>query len=457
MYLGGSEMKKISLTLVILLSLLAVQVVSADTPAPGGPFSTAFRVQNLEGTAASCTYTLYDASGTDVHTISPTTVQPGDSMFVYTPNIVGLASGTYSAVVSCDKQVAAVANWGDADSGASFNGVSSPGTTWYAPGIYDDYYDYYSTIIVQNTTGSTVDIDVEIYAPGSSSPTTTQSATSVPAYASVSFEQEGLGALSDNVPYSAKIIATGEVGAIVNIYGRVAYDGQLFSYNAFAAGDTTFYAPVIMNNYYGYDTALVVQNIGAETTHITVSYATGETQEQDLASNSAATFYTPVSGIPSGDGPGLNSATITSTTAGFGAQPIVVLVNESNSYNRAASYVGFSSGGTEVRAPALEKRYYAFNSSMTCQIISGGPATMTIEYFGAGGSSLGTTVSPSKSTGETHVFYIPNETYIPDGWLGSAKVTSTADIVCIVNQDMNEPPESTTSMDQLYSYEGIIP
>lgn len=450
-------MKKWSIVLVILVSLMMTNVVSADSPAPGGPFSTAFRVQNLETTVASCAYTLYDASGTNAYSISPTTVQPGDSMFVYTPNLSGLASGTYSAVVTCDKNVAAVANWGDSDSGDSYSGVSTPGTTWYVPGVYDNYYNYYSNIIVQNTTASAVDIDVDIYSPGSSSPVTTQSATSVPAYSSVSFEQEGLGALSDNVPYSAVVTATGDVAAIVNIYGRSSVDNQLFSYNAFSSGNTTFFAPVIMNNYYGYNTALVVQNIGSSTTHITVSYATGETQAQDLAANSAATFYTPASGIPSGNGPGINSATVTSTSAGSGAQPIVVLVNESNSYNRAASYNGFPSGGTEVRAPALEKRYYNYNSSMTCQVVSGGPATMTIEYFGAGGTSLGTTTSPSKATGETYVFYVPNESYIPDGWLGSAKVTSTADIVCVVNQDMNESPQSTTVMDQLYSYNGIIP
>ena len=378
-------------------------------------------------------------------------------MFVYTPNIGGLSSGTYSAVVTCDKNVGAVANWGDSNSGDSYSGVSAPGTTWYAPGIYDNYYNYYSNIIVQNTTSSTVNIDVDIYAPGGSSPVATQSATNVPAYSSASFEQEGLGALSNNVPYSAVVSATGNVAAIVNIYGRAGTNNQLFSYNAFTSGNTTFYAPVVMNNYYGYNTALVVQNIGASTTHITVTYATGQTQSQDLAANSAATYYTPSSGIPSGNGPGLNSATVTSTSAGNGAQPIVVLVNESNSYNRAASYDGFPSGGTEVRAPALEKRYYNYNSSMTCQVISGGPATMTIEYYGAGGTSLGTTTSPSTATGATHVFYVPNESYISDGWLGSAKVTSSAQIGCIVNQDMNEPPQSTTSMDQLYSYNGILP
>jgi hypothetical protein len=81
---------------------------------------------------------------------------------------------------------------------------------------------------------------------------------------------------------------------------------------------------------------------------------------------------------------------------------------------------------------------------------------MTIEYFGTGGS-LGTITSPTKNTGETHLFYQPNAAFLPDGWLGSAKVTSAAEIACIINQDMNEGSYATTLMDQLQAYEGLLP
>lgn len=446
-----------SIVLVVILSLVLVQAVSADTPAPGGPFSTAFRVQNLASSTASCTFTLYDAAGVDQHTSSPASINPGDSLFVYTPSIGGLAAGMYSAVVSCDQQVAAVTNFSDADSGASHQGINTPGTTWYAPGIYDNFYNFYTTIIAQNTTGSTVDMTVEIYEAGNPSPVATQTASSVPAFASVSFEQEGLAGLSTNSPYSARITATGDIAPVVDIYGRSGVDNQLYSYNPLPSGSTTAYAPVLMNNYYGYNTAMVIQNIGTATTDVTVTYSTTDTQTQAVAANSSWSIYTPgVSGLPSGNSTGLFSATVTSTDAGSGAQDIIVLVNESNGYNRAASYIGFSSGSDEVRAPIVMRRYYDYNTSVTCQVISGGPATMTIEYF-SGGSSDGTTTSGSVATGQTALFYQPSDSNLSDGYIGSAVITSAADIACIVNEDQNEGSLATTVMDQLFSYEGIAP
>ncbi len=441
---------KLSLVITLVLSLLFVQVVAADTPAPGGPFSSAFRVQNLDVTEASCTYALYDSSGATAYTSSSTTISPGDSMFVYVPDIGGLASGSYSAVVSCTKQVAAVSNFSDPDSGASHAGITSPGATWYAPGVYDNYYNYYSNVVVQNATSSTVDITLDLFAPGNPTAVVTQTQTAVPAYASVSFEQEGLAGLNDNVAYSAKISATGNVAPIVNIYGRNAANNQLYSYNPVTSGALKMYAPVIMNNYYGYNTSLTVQNNGSATTHVTVSYGTGQTWAGDVGASSSVALYTPASGIPSGT---LTSAVIESTDAGSGAQPIVALVNESNNYNRAASYIGFSSGSTEVRAPIVMRRYYDYNTSITCQNVGTSSTTMTIQYGGVAGS----TVSPSIGIGGTHLFYQPNDPLLSDGFLGSATITAGEPIVCVVNEDQNEGALATTSMDQLYAYEGIGP
>jgi hypothetical protein len=371
-------------------------------------------------------------------------------MFVYVPNLGSLPTGTYSAVVSCDQQVAAVTNFSDDDSGASHQGIATPGTVWYAPGIYDNYYNYYSTLIVQNATASTVDITVEIFEPWNLTPVKTQTATSVPGYASVSFEQEGLAELSNNVPYSAKISGTGNIAAIANLYGRGAADNQLYSYNPVSSGATKVYAPVIMNDYYGYNTALTVQNIGSSTTHVTVTYDTGHTWEGDVGANSSVPLYTPSSGIPSST---LTSAVIESTSAGSGAQPVVALVNESNNYNRAASYLGFSSGSTDVRAPIVMRRYFDYNTSITCQNVGSSSSTMTLTYSGIGGSNI----SPSIPTGGIHLFYQPNDGLLTDGFLGSATITSSEPIVCVVNEDQNEGALATTFMDQLYAYEGIAP
>lgn len=431
--------------LVLLLSLILAQTVSADTPAPGGPFSTAFRIQNLGSSTATCTYAFYNSSGTASYTSSPTTIAPGDSMYVYTPSIGSLASGSYSGVVSCDQPVGGVVNFSDPDSGASYGGVATPGTTWYAPGIYDNFYNFYSTIIVQNATASSVNITVDIFQAGSSTAVKTQTATGVPAYASVSFEQEGLSELSNNVAYSAKITGTGNLAPVVDIYGRGSADNQLYSYNPFTSGSTTAYAPVIMNNYYGYNTSLTIQNIsGTTTANVTVNYGTGQSWSGTIAANSAQQLYTPVSGIPSGT---LTGAKVTSD------QPVVVLVNESNAYNRAASYSGFSSGGAEVRAPIVMRRYYDYNTSITCQNVGSASTTMTLQYAGISGSNI----SPSIAPEGTHLFYQPADSLLSDNFIGSATITASQDMVCVVNEDQNEGTLATTAMDQLYAYNGITP
>src|SRR5512147_1454708 len=122
--------KKLIPVLVLVLVLAVVLPASAATPAPGGPFSTAFRVQNLDAGPVDCTYTFYDSAGTAKATGSQTGIAAGDSLFVYVPQVkdtngADLASGSYSGVVGCTGKVAAVANFSDADSAASFNGVSS--------------------------------------------------------------------------------------------------------------------------------------------------------------------------------------------------------------------------------------------------------------------------------------------------------------------------------------------
>jgi len=373
-------------------------------------------------------------------------------MYVYMGDAAysGIAAGSYSGVVSCDQQVAAVANFSDADSGASYSGIGTPATTWYAPGIYDNYYNYYSNIVVQNATASPVNITVDIYAPGSAVPVKTQTANNVPAYASVNFEQEGAAELSDNVAYSAKITGTGNIAPIVNIYGLGAVNNQLYSYNPFSAGATKFYAPVIMNNYYGNYTAIAVQNVGTAAASVTITYGTGQTWSGIIAVNSAESRYTPLDTGGSAAYPGfLTSATIESTNG----QPIVVVVNESNSYNRAASYSGFPSGSTTARAPIVMKRYYGYNTSITCQNIGTSATTMTLQYAGVAGSNT----SPSIGVGGTHMFYQPTDGLIGDNFIGSATITSSGgnNIVCVVNEDRNEAPYQTQLNDFQYAYNAI--
>ena len=255
-----------------------------------------------------------------------------------------------------------------------------------------------------------------------------------------------MAGLSANIAYSAKITGTGAIAPIINIYGPGTTGDQLYSYNSFSSGSTTAYSPVIMNNYYGYNSNLALHNLGVATANVTINYGTGQTKALTIAANSSESLYTPDSGVPNNS---LTGATITST------QPIVALVNESNNYNRAASYSGFSTGGTTVVAPIVMKRYYNYNTSVTCQNVGAAATTMTLTYGGVTGSeNSGSTPIP---VGGTALFYQPSSSLIPNDFIGSATITASQPIVCVANEDQNEGSFLTTSMDQLYAYSCIIP
>ena len=445
-------MKKLSVLLVLALLLTMVATVSADTPAPGGPFNTAFRVQNLGNDDAHCTFAFYDKDGnTKYQSGALAAIAPGDSLYVYVPSDTTVVAGMYSGVVSCDQEVAAVANFGDADSGASYSGVSGSelATTLYAPGIYDNYFNFYSNVVVQNASSSANDITLAIYEPGKTTPVYQNTKSGVAANAFVTWDQEGLTELVDNQFYSAKITGTGNVAAIVNIYGRGGSENTLFSYNAQASGSSTVYAPVIMNAYFGYNTALVVQNMGSVAADVTITYSdagTGSDWTGTIGPGAAQSFYTPASGVPAGE---LLGAKIVSTNN----QELAVIVNEQTGFNRAGTYNGFAAGSQSVSVPVVMNGYFKWNSSVTCQNVGSGNANMKIAYSGVSGE-FSPAEGTSISSGKVGLFYQPAHLSTLD-WIGSATISSNEDIVCVTNQDQNMPPQSTQKMDQLYVYNGI--
>ena len=447
-------MKKLVLLVLVLGVVLGgASTVFADVPAPGGPFNTAFRVQNLGGADANCEFSFYNSSGVAQYNsgaLSP--VPTGDSLYVFVPD-TAVADGMYSAVVSCDQDVAAVVNIGDADSGASYSGVGGDevASTLFAPAVYDNYYNFYSDIVVQNATSGPVNITLEIYQPGVASPVYQNIKTNVPANASVTWEQEGLTEMATNQFYSAKIIGTGAVAAIVNIYGKGSSDGTLFSYNAFSSGATTVYAPIIMNNYYGYTTAMVVQNMGASTANVTITYSdagTGSDWSGTIAAGSAESFYAPSYGIPTGQ---LLAAKVVSD------QDVAVIVNEQNGYNRAGTYNGFAAGSAGASAPIVMNSYYNWNSSVTCQNIGASAATMTISYKGTGApsGSFAPQGGNPVAAGAGGLFYQPSHVTTLT-WSGSASISSDQPIVCVVNYDQNMAPQNSQNMDQLYVYNAVV-
>jgi len=436
-------MKKIlGVLLVLVVAAASFGSVFAATNIPGGPFASSLQIQNLGTTTANVSVQYIDSTGNPVHTTSHTIVS-GDVLSIYVPADAELASGEYSVVVSGDQEIAAVTNFSDADSGAAYSGANAGAVSWGFPGVYDNYYGYYTEIYAQNVAPTAQDITLKVFAPGNATPVYTNTKTAVPAYASVNWSLKDLSQLSTNISYSATVTAAGEVVAIGNTYGSGTTAAQLYSYNGFPSGATTFYVPALYKAYYGWNAAMSIQNVSTAAAAVTVTYSGGFSKDYTIQPNSAVAIYIPAeASLPTG----LMSATVTSD------QDVAVSVNISNNANRASTYNGVDNATTTVFAPNVMKRYYKYSSAVTCQNLGTVAATVTISYAGQpAATETSAPIAPQASV----EFYLPAKSAVPDGYNGSATITSAQPIACVINSNMDEGAEALQSMDQLFSYNGV--
>lgn len=441
-------MKKISiLFLVLALAISSFGIASAAAPAPGGPFASAFYVQNVSDTDATCIFVFYDSAGDTAYYSDEFAVGGNSNYEVYTPNLTDLASGSYSAVVSCDQPAQAIVNFSDSNSAASHSGVSVPADTWYMPNLYDNFYTYYSNVYVQNATANPIDITLEVYGPDPANPSNIimvydETQTNVPGFASAIFDQEGLAELGNNKSYSGKIIATGDVATVVNIYGGPS-NIQLYSYNGFAGGALKAFVPALYSKFYGFDTEMKIQNVGGADAHVTITYSTGLTQTVTLKPNTGAGYYTPNI---------LPNANKQYTAIVESDQEIVVVVNESNALNKAATYNGLIFGSDKVSIPVVMKNFYGYDTDVNCVNVGDASTDVTITYTILGNPTTYSTTKTGVAAGASAAFYTPADpalaTVTTTNKKMSAIVTTTGEeLNCIVNES-----HRTLTGDTLYSY-----
>ena len=207
------------------------------------------------------------------------------------------------------------------------------------------------------------------------------------------------------------------------------------------------YAPVIMSDYASssYNTSLVIQNLGSTTANVTITYSNGTVKTATIAPGGVSSRYTP-SDIPT-------PTTLTGAKV-VADQPIGVIVNESTSKNRAASYEGLRGGtATVVRAPIVMRRFARNNTSVQCQNVGMAPTRIQIAYSGVPTVFTSLTVP----AGGTYLFYQGKDPLLADGYIGSATLTAVdgQPIVCVVNEDMDELPDRDLVKDMLYAYDAV--
>jgi len=416
-----------------------------------GTFVSAITVLNPATNSASATVSIqfFDSSGNVVTTLNvPSPIPPGGTFFQYVPGISGLPPGTYSAVVNSDQPVYATVNLNSSNptTGESYNGVNQAGASVYVPSVLNGYYGFNSVVVAQNAGSSSASVTLKLVGKSSlGSVNYTTPAQTIGVNASFSWD---LASLASNIGTgftgAATVNGNGQnVAVVANVYTpsiTAQTPNYLFgSGNGFASGSAQAFIPGLYKNYYGFVSALLVQNIDpSQTATVQVKYSNNATDSASIPPGGSALFYTPGNNqLPNG---WQGSATVTST----GGQQILASVNVQASGQAGtglATYNGFTSGTNTVFAPGLLKSYYGFNSALTIQNVDTQPATVTVKYSN-GASDSPVVLQP----GQSKLFYQPGESALPNGFNGGATITSQGGkIVGLINI------QGATNADQLFS------
>lgn len=437
---------------IIGLAVFAVALLPV-TPAGAvpGTFRSSISIQNNNAVTANVTVRFFDTAGNAAVAQPLTyTIAPGQSQLVYVPNVPGLPPGRFTVTVDSDVPVVATTNAaanGSTTSSVSYQAIAqgTAGSTLFVPGVYRNYHGYVSALTVANLGSATQTITVT-YKGGDSTTVGTDQRTLDPGASGVLDLSLATG-VPDGFAGSAVVTGTDSVGVTYTSYNAntQSLDGAV----GFLSGASTVYAPSVMKNYYGWSTAVMVQNLDTTAANVTLSFTGGgQTYTTTVLVQPGASQLLWQGSTPSALPDGFLGSV---SAASDGGQQIALVVNESNAAGAFASYNGVATAQstTMLSLPTVMNGYYGWVTSFLIQNVDTVPATVTLAYYSNGQvvQTLTETVPPGASV----LHYQPNDG-LSAGFFGSVVATSDgARIAGVVNQ--NNP---TQTGDALMTY-GAFP
>ncbi|HZQ97592.1 MAG TPA: hypothetical protein VFC93_02120 [Chloroflexota bacterium] len=439
-----------------------VNVAAREAQATRPQLNSGIVVQNLSTTSpANLTITMVNSDGTAALTVTDTNpLAAGASRNYYVPVnplFAGLPDGfNGGAVIDSDQPIAASVNLASAsDAGGSdadpyrlttYTGFASTDAaqTLYFPEV-TRYGGYNSVLSIQNAGSGTTNVTVT-YRDSSgnliSNPGCTTTA-SIPANASASFKQADCTGLG-NTFNGAAVVTADAGGKIAGVAIKAnsftnSSTSQFLDYNGMATGAKKLYVPKVVNGYYGFDGAIIIQNLDSSTsTQVVVTYTFGSTTKtvtRTVNPQASVTLFSPNvvaddnSALPTGSG----SAIITSS-----ATNIVATVNERNdTLGLADTYRAFVDGTqtTKLSFPSINSAYYGFTSGPAIQNTGSSAATCTITFTGTVTGQAGTvtktittpSIPPNGGQFQQNAYSMG----LPADFNGSASATCTQPVFAI--------------------------
>jgi hypothetical protein len=436
-------MKRLALCLEVLsllvfgLSGVASAQGSTTTRAPG-TWVSSINIQNTGSGAATVQLNFYDSTGAVAlsFTASPA-IPAGGSVSYYVPSTMSsLASGQYNVVASSDQPLQVVVNIeSQGPHGlSSYMGLQSTDAsmTLYFPGLYKNYYGFYSELVLQNTSATAANTTIKFFRQDNGAQNGTDIAATIPGNSTQVFALQDLTAVpaQGTVALSAQVTSTQALAGVANVWLPDG-SGKVGTYDGVKAGGTVVYAPALYKSYWGFNSSMTVQNIGGSN-NIQVTYGNGVTATTTLAANQAIEYYQPNNpALPSGNTAGVFSAKVES----LNSQPLVVVVNAQGA-TTLTSYNGSALATVNgVNCPVVLKGYYNFFSAETVENVGTLPTDVTITY--SGGQFK--TFPGVPANGTVNIIELPaTGSVLPDNSSVSAVITSSNSqpLVAVVQENM---------------------
>jgi hypothetical protein len=376
-----------------------------------------------------------------------------------------------SVVISSDQPIAAITNLIGSGIGESYGGFANGSQTVSVPLITRNNFGNTTVLTVQNTGSASTNVTVT-YTPGTVGNTGVTDTATIPAGASVNFEQSSKTALGDRFVGSATITASagGSIVAIVNqeVSGSAT---QLMTYNGFTAAGSSIAVPLLVANNYGALTGLQIQNTGSSSASVTVTYTPNTVSDAGTAASVCGTPAAETVTITAGgsktfiqaggdSAEGFNNFFATcryvggaTITASGGS--LVAIVNQVSG-GSASSYESFSvSNATNiVKVPLAMANNFGNFTGIQIQNVGSSSAQVTLTYGANTVTDAGTATSvcgtPTSRTvtvaaGSSYTFIQSADGSSANGfdsqfagcrYVGSATISTATGgkIVAIVNQ-----------------------
>jgi uncharacterized protein (DUF2141 family) len=405
-------MRKFSL-LVVSAFVLATALVLAPSSSvyaqQGIDWTTGFQVQNLSASQASVTVTIYDENGAYVDDVS--TALQGNSSVTFFPiedDFTGLPSGEFSgsAIVSSDQPVSAILNidGNGFDYLGSTTGISDVASEVSLPLIFRNNAGYSTWFTVQNAGDQAATVEIA-YSPATGQPgnATTTTGISIPANASMSFDQSAANtslAIGDTFIGSATVTSTNDQPLAVVVNQVFLGDPPIqLTYSGFESGATTLYMPLIQQANVGFFTGISIQNPGDSAATVDITFADdingGTYKPADIQDLSVSDGGSEIITLFDGTNQYVGAATLTSD------QPVIAIVNQLSS-NRGTSYEALadSDTSTEVSMPLLMANNSNFFTGVQCQSTVETSNAYTLDYgVNTADNSPSPTLDPASATG----------------------------------------------------------